>query len=675
MADIASLGLQIDSSQVADGAKSLDDLTAASARAEAASAKLSAAQGSAASQITASYGSLATSSNSYLAALQREVDVFGRSRAEIAARDAAVSGLTATEQKQAAALGATIDALQREEAAAKALAASQDRGAAAVEATLQKLQLQASTIGKTAGETTLATLAAKGATAAQLEQAAAAVAAIAASEATAKAAKSAAAATEGFSFASAGARRELIVLGHELSQGNFTKFAGSMGVLAERTGAASLLFNPLTLGIIAAVGALGAFAAAAGLGAKESEALNNALILTGNSAGATFSGMEVAAKGIAAVTGSQHAAAEALAALAGSGAVAGADLEKFGLAAVNLERDTGQSIKNTVTQFESLGRSPVEASEKLNESMHYLTTSTLDAIKSLADQGKTTEAASLAQNTYADVVIRRTAEIEANLGTLAKGWRNVAGAAEDAFNKMMNVGRQDSTADQLAKVNAEIEKGQKPFDASNFGGNSEARAKLKDNIALRDTLLETQRLEGNSAAAAKSASEATSARVAFLKDEGKYLDDNTRRMREIAAVSDQLNKKGISPEEAQKRILAINESYAQKPTAVKGAVTEKDIVGFDIAAIKNKYDELLSVYQSAQTATAALHAAGKLDDADFYASRIDFINKEISAQRKEIADQNARYAAGIKDPKSTPQDKLRDQKGIDANNKTLADAQ
>ncbi len=61
--------------------------------------------------------------------------------------------------------------------------------------------------------------------------------------------------THAFSLANAGAQRELLVLTHELSQGNFKRFGGSLLVLAQRTGAMSLLFNPATL-------AVGGFAAA-----------------------------------------------------------------------------------------------------------------------------------------------------------------------------------------------------------------------------------------------------------------------------------------------------------------------------------------------------------------------------------------------------------------------------
>ncbi len=55
-------------------------------------------------------------------------------------------------------------------------------------------------------------------------------------------------------FATAGARRELIVLGHEAISGNFSRIPGSFMVLAERMGGVTSMINPMTLGI-AGVGA------------------------------------------------------------------------------------------------------------------------------------------------------------------------------------------------------------------------------------------------------------------------------------------------------------------------------------------------------------------------------------------------------------------------------------
>lgn len=59
--------------------------------------------------------------------------------------------------------------------------------------------------------------------------------------------------TDHFNLATNGARRELMVLAHELSQGNFQKFGGSLMVLGERTGGLSKIFNKTALSIAAFV--------------------------------------------------------------------------------------------------------------------------------------------------------------------------------------------------------------------------------------------------------------------------------------------------------------------------------------------------------------------------------------------------------------------------------------
>lgn len=61
--------------------------------------------------------------------------------------------------------------------------------------------------------------------------------------------------THSFSLANAAAQRELLVLTHELSQGNFKRFGGSLMVLANQTGAISMLLNPVVIGIGALVAA------------------------------------------------------------------------------------------------------------------------------------------------------------------------------------------------------------------------------------------------------------------------------------------------------------------------------------------------------------------------------------------------------------------------------------
>ncbi|BAE50545.1 phage tail length tape measure family protein [Paramagnetospirillum magneticum] len=82
--------------------------------------------------------------------------------------------------------------------------------------------------------------------------------------------KESAEATEKLSFASVGARRELIVLAHEAVSGNISRMPGSMMVLAERMGGVSLA-------LMGQVGALAAVAYVSGEVLAHHEKLNQAL--------------------------------------------------------------------------------------------------------------------------------------------------------------------------------------------------------------------------------------------------------------------------------------------------------------------------------------------------------------------------------------------------------------
>lgn len=207
-----------------------------------------------------------------------------------------------------------------------------------------------------------------------------------------------------------------------------------------------------TLARVAAVGLAGAVAAvtvAAYKGSQETPAYNQALIMSGNAAGTTGDKLAGMAKRIGDVVGTQAAAAETLTTIAGSGRVAAGDIERFTLAAQQMERAGGQSADKTAAAFIELGKAPLQASLKLTESLNYLTPATRDHIKSLEEQGKMAEAAAVAQQAYFEMVNGRTPQLEANLGGLQRMWRAVGEAAGWAWDKMLSIGRQDTLDAQI----------------------------------------------------------------------------------------------------------------------------------------------------------------------------------------------------------------------------------
>ena len=134
---------------------------------------------------------------------------------------------------------------------------------------------------------------------------------------------SASAETHGFSLATAASKRELIVLAHELSQGNYKKFGGSMMVLAEQTGAAGLLFSGLGVAALAGAAAIAGVAYEAYEGYAAFEALNKSIEATSGYTGLTSSQMADMSKALAGVSGNVSDTEQTMAALVASGAVAG----------------------------------------------------------------------------------------------------------------------------------------------------------------------------------------------------------------------------------------------------------------------------------------------------------------------------------------------------------------
>lgn len=255
---------------------------------------------------------------------------------------------------------------------------------------------------------------------------------------------------EEFGFKTAGAKRELLVLAHELSQGNYSKFGGSMLVLGERTGAASLLFSAAGLAAIALVGALVAVGTAMAQGASEASAYSKAIALTGNYLGLTNDQLASMAEQIGKTNGATHTASEALSELVGSGKIAQGALGDVGTAVVAMNRVLGTEIDKAVDVFTKLAEKPAEASAKLNESTHYLTESIYEQISALEAQGRADEAAALAQTTYAQATIARLKDIEGQAGYLAKAWRVIRDDANYAWDAMQGVGRKSTTGDLLA---------------------------------------------------------------------------------------------------------------------------------------------------------------------------------------------------------------------------------
>ena len=253
----------------------------------------------------------------------------------------------------------------------------------------------------------------------------------------------------------AGVNRELLVLTHELSQGNFSRFGGSMLVLAERTNALEFAMTgagAATLGIGAAlVGTLALMAK----GAIDADKFAKSLQLTGNYAAVTTDQLKLMAGAQALQTGQTAGGARgSLEAVAGSGLFGPSQVAVAARAMGDYQRLTGETAADALKKFQSIQDGVAKWAAEENKSVHFLTLAEYEHIKALEDSGDKEGAAIAAMTAYATTIEGRAAP---SLGLLARAYHAIADAASSAGQAIMDIGRPvDATTASLAAIDRQI---------------------------------------------------------------------------------------------------------------------------------------------------------------------------------------------------------------------------
>lgn len=227
-------------------------------------------------------------------------------------------------------------------------------------------------------------------------------------------------------------------------------FGGFRPALSAFGSALISLINPITITVAAIAGIGYAFLK----GQEEGLRFNRIIALTGNAAGKTADQLNLMAEQMDAIEGVTRAsAAETLAVVAESGKFTA---DQFGLvaeASEKMRQATGRDIEDIVAEFEKLADSPVEAVVTLNQKYNFLTGSILEQIRTLQEQGRTQEAATVAMKAYAAAVDQRTPQITENLGYIERAWRAIKNTAREAADELLNIGRQSQGSELIANLN------------------------------------------------------------------------------------------------------------------------------------------------------------------------------------------------------------------------------
>jgi phage-related minor tail protein len=425
------------------------------------------------------------------------------------------------------------------------------------------------------------------------------------------------------------------------------------------------IFTPLRLLAGGVAAGFGAIALAAYEGSREADKYNKTLIESNNAAGVTADKLGQMAERIGAVVGTQAAAAQTLTTIAGSGRVAAEDIERFTLAAQKMERAGGQAAEVTAKAFVDLGKDPLQASLKYNEALNYLTPSIYDQIKALEEQGKTADAARVAQAAYFNAMELRTPKLEENLGVLQRAWRGVGEDASWAWDKMLSIGRQAALDERIEQQIKTVDALQQRLAQRTQRG--QATDRLPDQLAAaRNHLQDLQQDREEQASLARTQGELAKVGREYLEAEkanDKWADKaltKTQQIEKALTTYRENNRKinaGLRLEgrpELDPKVVASQEAQIRKeimqkggagPTAFRTASAEASVA---MAQLKADFAALQANIKSGDAIIVQALQDGNVSIDNAYQARLSQIQLEADQQRKLLEDQLEEIDAALK---------------------------
>lgn len=359
---------------------------------------------------------------------------------------------------------------------------------------------------------------------------------------------------------------------------------------------------------------------------KQMKSLTASLILTGGSLGLTTDSAIRMAQSMEQVGVSSSKAMTVMTAMAKQGGFASREIELVTKSAVDMQKWLGVSVEDTVKQFSKLKGEPVEALIEIAKQTGLVDSATLATVISLAEQGRTAEAAAIAMKSYGDVTVAQVqrakqeytefAQLMIGIGEgLGKFWDNIK-------SLWINAAPSVQLTDKIEKLNRVI----------NDPLVSDKRKKLledeRNELVRQYMLLEKKNLneEQSLVLNTESAKVMESARKTtekYLTGIPKLEAERTAEKNKQIRLEDQLNKQLISKVAYEKGIAAskiaiakIDEDIA-KENKKNGADSEKAAKKYqdELKKAINVYEDIVGisdgVTKSYNEQVAALKLLGK----------------------------------------------------------------
>jgi phage-related minor tail protein len=302
----------------------------------------------------------------------------------------------------------------------------------------------------------------------------------------------------------AGGANPLLVL---LQQGGQVK--DSFGGLGNTFRALAGAISPVMVGVGALAAGLGAVATAAVMGDRDSKQLRDTIALTGNAAGLTAARLETMAEMTAeASRQTVGASRDIVLGLARTGQVSSEVLASTAAAVARVADVSGEDSKKVVADFAGMSGGVAKWAAEHNKAWNFITVEQYKYIRRLEEQGQA-EKAMIYVN---DQITSKLADQKRNLGTLESAWDSIGKTASKAWDAMLNVGREQTTRQQLDIAIARLD-----ALGGNLGPKAKEAAEQRIQLLKEQLKLENQQADARS----RNAAAERQAIAAEQKTEGK----------------------------------------------------------------------------------------------------------------------------------------------------------
>ncbi|MDN7932052.1 phage tail length tape measure family protein [Burkholderia metallica] len=476
-------------------------------------------------------------------------------------------------------------------------------------------------------------------------------------------------AAHSFSINNSAARREMLVLAHEASQGQWKRFAGSMLVMAEASDALSLIMSPLGMGLTAAAGAAFLFAKQVYAGYESAQQFNKAITATGGYLGMTTEHMVLMSNRLRDTHTSLSDVREAMAAVASTGAVTGDSLALATKAALAMSSDIGIGFDKAAESIAKIQDDVLKWVSEYQKAHHTFNAAQIEEIEGFVKAGDKAGAYKAVLRDLAGAHDSFAQNATQNIGYVQRWLNSLIATTKYYGSVVMSVGTPAGTVEKLraqTEVVAELQKSIRDASIARDGkaalspsvldaSKRHLSVELAKLNALRSQLDTEEKLRQQRETDAKGGDAAV--RVGDYLKSDKYASPSRKRDLEIQQENEafaegvrDLDKNSGKYAEAlkqhQESIAQINESYAKK-SRTRSSETG---INQELARLEAANRLIEKEAKRSETLLKAQRDVG-LVDAETYIQRLHDIQAKALDQQTANAKQRANIA-GAKREKS-----------------------